>query len=125
MSNWLWKLGLSTQVSVPCRAVVAVLDLYYSPRYLFANFIDICLSVLCYLLSRPLPFSFHSLSGVISVSLSVVLGVEEDQSESAPANARHERGTHYPTLGANQVDQENDWRDHRMSAEQGQVEYLK
>ncbi len=75
--------------------------------------------------SCPLPLSLHPNSGVVSVSLSVVLGVEEDQSESAPAHARHEGGAHHPALCADQVDQENDWWDHRMSAEQWQEEYLK
>lgn len=75
----------------------------------FSSLVTFCLA--------PLTFSTHSISGVISVSLSVVLGVEEDQSESAPAYAWHERGTHHPTFGADQVDQENDWWDHRMSAE--------
>lgn len=69
--------------------------------------------------------SFHSPSGVISVSLSVVLGVEEDQSESAPPHAWHERGAHHSALRADQVDQENDWWDHRMSARQWQKEYLR
>lgn len=67
----------------------------------------------------------HPISGVVSVSLSVVLGVEEDQSESAPAHARHERGAHHPAFSADQVDQENDWWDHRMSAEWCREEYLK
>ena len=54
------------------------------------------------------PLSLHPISGVVSVSLSVVLGVEEDQSESAPAHARHEGGAHHPAFSADQVDQEND-----------------
>lgn len=47
-------------------------------------------------------------SGVLSVPLSAVLRVEEDQSESAPAHARHEGGAHHPALCAHKVDQEND-----------------
>lgn len=66
----------------------------------------------CLLPSRPLP---TSISGVISIPLSVVLGVEEDQSESAPAHAWYEGGAHHPALGAHQADQENDRWDYRMS----------
>lgn len=68
----------------------------------------------------PLP---PSISGVIPIPLSVVLGVEEDQSESTPAHARHEGGAHHPALRAHQADQENDGRDDRMSTKQRWVEY--
>lgn len=86
-------------------------------RYLAFSCIHVCLFSP---VSPP-----HPISGVVSVSLSVVLGVEEDQSESAPAHARHERGAHHPAFSADQVDQENDWWDHRMSAEWCREEYLK
>ena len=92
-------------------------------KYLGVSVIHDCLSLLHHLPSRP-PL-LHSISGVLSLSLSVVLGVEEDQSESASAHAWHEGGTHHPAFGADQVDQENDWWDHRMSAEQQQEEYIK
>lgn len=60
----------------------------------------------------PLP---TSISGVLPIPLSAVLGVEEDQSEGAPAHARHEGGAHHPALRAHQADQENDRRDNCMS----------
>lgn len=100
---------------------VSVLQPYYCLKYL-VSCIDVCLFLRCHLLSCPLPLLF---SGVISVSLSVVLGVEEDQSESALAHAWHERCAHHPAFCADQVDQENDWWDHCMSAERCQEEYLK
>lgn len=78
--------------------------------YLFESPFTVCRA-------QPLLFC-RPTSGVVSVSLSVVLGVEEDQSESSPAHARHEGGAHHPAFGADQVDQENDWRDHCMSEEQ-------
>lgn len=63
---------------------------------------------------RLFPLS-KSISGVLSIPLSVVLGVEEDQSEGAPAHAWHEGGAHHPALRAHQADEENDRRDNCMS----------
>lgn len=67
---------------------------------------------LCWMRLFPLP---TSISGVLSIPLSVVLGVEEDQSEGAPAHAWYEGGAHHPALRAHQADQENDRRDNCMS----------
>lgn len=76
------------------------------------------------LLSRLLPSHplLPSISGVISIPLSVVLGVEEDQSESAPAHAWYEGGAHHPALCAHQADQENDRWDYCMSTKWRQEE---
>lgn len=74
----------------------------------FVTFIDTSFNLLSlFVVANPLFFVARPL-GVVSVSLSVVFGVEEDQSESSPAHARHEGGAHHPAFGADQVDQEND-----------------
>lgn len=85
----------------------------------YSSYVKICKLLLDFMIF----FSPPSNSGVVPIPLSVVLGVEEDQSEGAPAHARHEGGAHHPALRAHQADQENDRRDDRMSTKRRWVEY--